>query len=119
MSRPESATRPLQQHATVPLAEAVGVGRTQVIAAAANLDPEADLVISTAATGVALQLPALAQAIMGKRYLVKQQGDGAVTVTALSGETIDGGATAATTGAYTQVEFVAAQYGATREWLIV
>lgn len=123
MFRPNSLRQPLQQHENVPLALAKGFGRVQTLAAdatIADLDPEADLIVSTATSPVVLQLPSLTTAIIGQVYMVKQQAAGAVAVTADGSDTIDGLGVAATTGAYTQMAFAAVEYGAgVREWLLV
>lgn len=107
MARLASARNPIQQHATLPFGQVGGVANVQVITADANLDPEADLVVGDSGSGMALTLPAVTLAIVGKRYIVKQEAAGAVTVTAGAGDTIDGGASVATAGANEKVEFMA------------
>ncbi len=117
MARSNSAVKPLQQHADVSLAEATNIANTQLITASADLEIETDLVAANSGAGMVLTLPALAFAIPGKLYQVKQLGVGVVTVTPVAGELIDGLTSRATAGAGNGLKFYAAMGLATPEWL--
>lgn len=107
MARVASARKALQQHAVTPLAEITGVGNVQILSEDADLDPETDLIHSTAATEVVLRLPSVDQVILGKEYGMKQGGAGTMKATPPVGTLIDGLASLDTTGIHSKRKFVA------------
>lgn len=120
--RSAQLTESVQQLGDITIADAFGFGNVQVIKPGVQkLDPNVDLVLMTLGVPATLLLPSLADVVLSYAYKIHHVGTVPLTVTTLSGETLDRRTliTSASLPPTANVTFAAIQQDdGTREWAV-